>query len=73
MGQHYHLLNQYKPSVGTKLTYPEDSQFLNSTDAPWEFQPGFTTVNEENKPVFPVLWEKSGRDVVEYKRLVIQN
>jgi len=72
MSQHYHLLNQYKPSIGTKLTYPVDSQFLNSTDDPWEFQPGFTTVNEENQPVFPVLWEKSGKDVVEYKRLVIQ-
>ncbi|MBK37930.1 MAG: hypothetical protein CMB45_02955 [Euryarchaeota archaeon] len=73
MSQHYHLLNQYKPSIGTKLTYPEDSQFLNSTDDPWEFQPGYTTVNDENKAIFPVLWEKSGRDVVEYKRLVIQN
>ncbi len=34
MSGHTDAMNQYKPSIGTKLTYPVDSQYLNSTDDP---------------------------------------
>ena len=65
MTQHEHLLNQYKPAIGAELPYPVDSQFLNTVNDPWEFQPGYNKT--EPTPTDKTLWAQSGKDVAKYK------
>lgn len=71
MSNHEHQMNQYKPPIGTKLTYPVDSQYLNSTDDPWELQPGFSkpTPTPRNR----TLWaeSKGENQVAVYKKKFI--
>lgn len=64
MSQHNHLLEQYKPGIGSEMVFPVDSGNLNDTSDRWAFKPGFSS---EPTPVDKALWAESGKDVAKYK------
>ncbi len=75
MSGHTDAMNQYKPSIGTKLTYPVDSQYLNSTDDPWEFQPGYN--KNTPTPTDKLIWAQTQKaslaeHIAAYKREYIK-
>ena len=71
MSDHSHLMARYKPSIGTDLTYPVDSQYLNSTIDPWEFQPGYNKAAPT--PTNKTLWAEVGGDVAAYKAAFVKS
>ena len=64
LSQHHHLLEMYKPGIGTEMIYPVDAGKPNDTSDRWAFSPGLVA---NPTPVDKALWAESGKDVAKYK------